>query len=211
MKDIYLFSGLGADWRVFEYLKLDGVRLNHVKWITPHRNETIGSYALRLSTNIKTPNPILIGVSFGGMMAIEIAKIMATEKVIIISSAKSSRYIPSLNSFARLKLHTYIPVSFLKYPNEAMYWFFGARTRDEKNLLRSIIKYSDASFIPWALDQVLNWSNTIESENVVSIHGTNDRLIPFTKADFVIPNGGHLMILSHHQEVSDIIKKVLNL
>jgi predicted phosphoribosyltransferase len=37
-------------------------------------NDTLQSYAIQLSAQIDTPKPIILGVSFGGMIAIEIAK-----------------------------------------------------------------------------------------------------------------------------------------
>ena len=210
MKNIYFLSGLGADRRVFEYLKLEGFDLNHIEWVRPMEPESIQSYAARLCAQIKTPRPILIGVSFGGMMAIEIAKLIDVEKVVVISSAKSTVNIPRLNKLGKTKIHRLIPASFLKFPNEVMYWFFGVSNKKDKRILRNIIIDSDERFVAWALDKLLTWSNTIVSENVISIHGSRDRLIPLTTADFVIPDGGHLMIMSHHQEVSAVINKILN-
>ena len=73
MKELFLFSGLGADKRVYEYLDLSAYKVNHVDWIDPLPNESIEEYAGRLSGKIGKNNPILAGVSFGGMVAIEIA------------------------------------------------------------------------------------------------------------------------------------------
>src|SRR6188474_3274769 len=94
MKEIYLLSGLGADKRVFDFVDFSGFNVNHIDWIEPQDNESLERYASRLLEQIKTPRPSLIGVSFGGMVAVEIAKLMETNKIIIVSSAKTKLDIP---------------------------------------------------------------------------------------------------------------------
>lgn len=92
MRDIYLLSGLGADKSAFNFIDLSDFNANHIEWVNPAENEQIENYAKRLSKQIQTDNPIVIGVSFGGIMAIEIAKLVKTEKIIVISSVKSMRF-----------------------------------------------------------------------------------------------------------------------
>lgn len=83
--DIYLFSGLGADQRVFQSINIPLYNLIYIQWIEPNINESMESYAERLLTQIKSLNTIFLGVSFGGIMAIEVAKLIEVEKVILIS------------------------------------------------------------------------------------------------------------------------------
>ncbi|TAE48933.1 MAG: alpha/beta hydrolase, partial [Bacteroidetes bacterium] len=94
MKELIIFSGLGADERVFQRLDFSGFRTTYIKWIAPGHRETIEDYAKRLLGQIRAAKPIFIGLSFGGMMAMEVAKHMETEKVIVISSAKIYTEIP---------------------------------------------------------------------------------------------------------------------
>ncbi|HNC31654.1 MAG TPA: alpha/beta hydrolase, partial [Cyclobacteriaceae bacterium] len=89
MKEVYLIPGLGADRRVFQYLNLAEHSISHISWIEPLPNESIEQYAGRLTEQIKSPDPILVGVSFGGMIAVEIAKQIKTNKIILISSART--------------------------------------------------------------------------------------------------------------------------
>ncbi len=111
MKEIFLISGLGADKRVFDFLDLSRYKTNHIEWIDPHSGESIELYAKRLAVQIGKEKPILIGVSFGGMIAIEIGKQMETEQIIIISSAKTKSGLPSSYLVRKLKLHTLIPAA----------------------------------------------------------------------------------------------------
>jgi len=67
---IYLIGGLGADERVFKYLKLD-CETQVIKWLEPKQKETIISYSKRLLKQInQEENFALLGVSFGGIIAI---------------------------------------------------------------------------------------------------------------------------------------------
>ena len=90
---LYILSGLGADEKVFQRLDFSGVSVTFIKWLPSQAEESIGDYASRLLPQITTPHPILLGLSFGGMVAIEIAKQIDTEKVILISSAKTKNEI----------------------------------------------------------------------------------------------------------------------
>lgn len=50
----------------------------------------MADYAKRLSLQITDEQPILIGLSFGGMMAMELAKIIKVQKIVLLASAKSA-------------------------------------------------------------------------------------------------------------------------
>jgi thioesterase domain-containing protein len=81
-QSIYIFSGLGANERVFSELDFTGFRTTYIKWLPPAKNQPIEKYASRLLAQITAPNPVLIGLSFGGMVAVEVAKQIKVEKVI---------------------------------------------------------------------------------------------------------------------------------
>lgn len=210
MKEIYLLSGLGADRRVFGFVDFPGFQVSHIEWVAPLDNEPIESYATRLLGQVKTKRPILVGVSFGGMVAVEIAKQIDTDKVILISSAKTRNDIPSyFRRVGQLRLNKWIPLRMLKAVNWLTYWYFGTKTKQEKELLRTIIKETDNKFLRWAVDKIANWSNTKRLSNLTHIHGTNDRILPLTSADFEIPGGGHLMIVNKGLEISGLICEVI--
>src|SRR5512138_536855 len=92
--NIYCISGLGADERAFERLKINGCNLSHLHYITPFSNEDLSYYAKRMSAFVKDPNPVILGLSFGGMIAVEMAKHMEFEKLILISSVKTYNEVP---------------------------------------------------------------------------------------------------------------------
>ena len=88
-----MMPGLAASSMVFENIKLDGKKysLHRIDWIQPEKNESIKTYCVRLSKKIKHKNPILLGVSFGGIIAQELDKIIKVKKLIIVSSVKSHK------------------------------------------------------------------------------------------------------------------------
>ena len=83
--------GLAASSMVFENIKLDSKKysLHRIDWIQPKKNESLNAYCFRLSKKIKHDNPILLGVSFGGIIVQELNKIINVKKLIIVSSVKS--------------------------------------------------------------------------------------------------------------------------
>jgi len=209
MKELFLISGLGADKRVFNFLNLSLYIVHYIEWIDPGTHESIEEYAKKISMQIDIEKPILVGISFGGMIAVEIGKQIETEKIILISSARSKKDLPPNFLARKLKLHTLIPARILKKSNAILFWFFSVKSKTEKKLLRSIIKDTDEKFLKWAIDKIVTWENEIELNNIVRIHGTSDRLIPFTTADYTIEDGGHLMIMNRATEIDKIIKDVI--
>lgn len=210
MKDIYLFSGLGADKSVFEFLDFKGFRTHAIEWEDPEKKETIPQYATRLISQIKTKKPILIGVSFGGILAIEIGKQIETEKIIIISSIKCKSDMPAAMRVAGFfKVNKLIPAEVLQKPNGMLFWLFGVESDHDKDLLSDIVKRTDPGFIDWGISAIPTWDNEICPDNVIHIHGTDDRIFPIQEPDYTIEGGGHFMIVNHCDEVSRILKKVL--
>ena len=93
---IYLIGGLGVDERVFETMHFKNLEKKVVKWIEPLPKETLTNYCKRLLPQLDTPNPIIAGVSFGGMVAHEIATLIPIKQVILISSVRSYQEMPLL-------------------------------------------------------------------------------------------------------------------
>jgi pimeloyl-ACP methyl ester carboxylesterase len=212
-KKIYLISGLGADERIFEFLIFEDYEPIHIKWIRPKQQETINAYALRLSEQIETENPLILGVSFGGMIATEIAKQIDCQQVILISSAKTKNEIPILyRLIGRLNLHRLMPIQLFKQANFITYWFFGMKTKTEKKLLKSILTETDSTFLKWAINSIIHWDNKQLIERQIHIHGSRDRILPkqnIKTIDFEINEGGHLMIYNKANDINLILKNIL--
>ncbi len=210
MKELFLLSGLGTDKRIFDFLDLTGYNVHHVIWIKPGVKQSLADYAKMLLPQITKQKPILVGVSFGGIIALEIAKLIDVEKIILISSAKTSAAIPTyFKVMARLKLQRLMPPSAIKKPNEILFWLFGIDSEEHRNLLTSIMEDTDEIFFSWAIETITRWQHDAVVDRVIQIHGTKDRILSFQTADFIVKGGGHFMVVSRAKEISDIIKNVI--
>ena len=212
-KNIYCISGLGADERAFEKLTINGCSLYPLKWVDPLINETLSSYAARMSVQIKDENPVLLGLSFGGMIAVEIAKQIAVEKLILISSVKTIYEIPKWMRVAgTLNLHKLIPIRKNRFTEKADDRRMGIETMEEKAFVDHYRKKADQKYIDWAIDQILNWRNSWIPENTFHIHGENDRMFPLKNIQptHVIKKGTHIMILNRGKEISSCIEQILS-
>ena len=193
---------------MFQNFSFEGFEVVHVDWILPLENETLQNYALRISENIKDENAILIGLSFGGILSVEISKIKKFKKIFLLSSAKTKSEIPFYyRLIGKLNLLKKLPNSILKRVNSLTYLVFGAKTNAEKSLLEDIVRNTDNIFLKWALHQIMNWKNENYSENIVHIQGDSDFILPhiFVKYDYLIKGGTHFMTLNQSKAIETII------
>ena len=83
---VYFMPGLAASIAIFERIKLpeSEFEMFFLEWEIPNEKETLQEYAKRMTKKIVHENPVLIGVSFGGILVQEMASFITVRKVIII-------------------------------------------------------------------------------------------------------------------------------
>ncbi len=212
METIYCLSGLGADQRIFQKLDIPGYQLAPIHWADYDKHDDLPCYAQKMAVQIPDDNPIILGVSFGGMLASEIAKIRKVKKVILVSSAKDSTELPPVGGFVNFIVHHgLLPVGITKLPSRQTYRRFGAQTDEEQHLLISILKATDNGFLKWATKAMIDWRSMHHENNLLHIHGTADRIITpkHVKPDYWIEGGTHFMVYHNAAEISAIIAKHL--
>lgn len=212
-RKIYCISGLGADEKVFCNLQLNGHKLVHIPWLVPKKKEDLQSYAARMASFIKDPSPVLLGVSFGGMVGIEIAKQMELKRLIIISSIKSTNELPRWMKIAgKIKLNKVLPVKSTKLTEALDNNRLGVATKEEKIMVRNYRKNANPVYVDWAINQVINWKNDWHPGHIVHIHGDRDKLFPIKKiaATHVINGGTHMMIYNRASEIGNYIESLLH-
>lgn len=215
LKRVYLISGLGADRRAFNKLIFPSdFELIPIDWITPERNESLENYALRMALKIDTTTPFyLIGLSFGGMLATEISKKLNPLHTFIISSSPIFGQLPWYYKTAgSLSLQKLVPMRLIKKGGRIGLRFMGAKTSDERLLLKQLIADSDPLFMKWALTCILTWRNKDRPANLTHIHGTADHVLPirYYKPDIIIQGGSHFMIYAKGKEISEYILQKCN-
>lgn len=213
MKTIYCISGLGADERAFSRLKIDpAYRLQVIPWLLPEDRETISDYARRMSAAITEKDPILLGLSFGGIMCTEIARIIPVKKIIIVSSIKTSEELPTwMKAVALLKLNKIMPLRSTRLTAPIQNRMLGVTDAEDIKIAEHYRKNADMRYVKWAVDQVLNWKNSWVHPAIYHIHGDNDKMFPIakTKPTYTVRDAGHFMIMNKAGEVSTLINSIL--
>ncbi|PWG04764.1 alpha/beta hydrolase [Polaribacter aquimarinus] len=212
---IYFVPGLAAGPEIFENLKLDDSKyeLQYLKWKTPLAlEETIANYAMRMCNDIKTEKPILVGVSFGGIMVQEMAKFIETKKVIIISSVKNQDELPKKFKMAKFtKIYKFFPTKVVSNFEEYAQYFLGKSLKKKAKLYKKYLSIRNETYLKWSIYNVLKWEQQNTPEDIVHIHGTKDHIFPIKKIEncIKIEGGTHVMILSKAKKISKIIDEVL--
>jgi pimeloyl-ACP methyl ester carboxylesterase len=212
--NVYTIPGLGMDPLLFKYLQLPNCNIIPIAWISPLKKETLPEYALRLSKQIDTSKPfVLIGVSFGGMCAIEISKKLNPLQTILVSSSKVSAELPgALIGFKYIPLYRLLS-DFLYLKFTMLIRKRLGVTADLKTEFKSMLAQPPQHYFSRAIHMILHWKNEIIPPRVLHIHGNADQVVFYKKNvtyDYTIEGGSHYMIVDRAEEISDIIAKELN-
>jgi esterase/lipase len=211
-RKIYCIGGLGTDEKIFANLQMNGYELRFIPWIIPHANERIDRYAARMAESIKEDSPILLGVSFGGMIGIEIAKKMPLQKLILVSSVKTVIELPRWMKLAgNLQLNKLLPIRSNKLTEKMDNSRLGVSNEEEREMVKAYRKSANKVYLTWAVHQVINWKNDWQPDNIIHIHGDKDRIFPIKKIQptHIIKEGTHMIIYNRAGEVGACIEKEL--
>ena len=216
LEDVYFVSGLGADERVFDLLECQGYNPVHIPWLTPERGEPIGDYAKRLAQQVianDAANPTIVGLSFGGLVAVEMAKYIPDAKVVLLSSAKTAEEVPFYFQWFRwFPIHRIFPFKTLLWMGYWLAdWFFSIETVEERRLLHAILIDTEPRFLKWALHKVVTWQNQTVPQALTHIHGGRDRIFPlrYVNPDHVLDDGGHLIVLNRAPTISQLLAQLI--
>lgn len=212
---IYFMPGLAASSKIFEYIKVSDSRFvfHHLEWIQPEdEKETLSSYASKYIPMIKHELPVLIGVSFGGVLVQEIGRLMEVRKVIIISSIKSQEELPKrLKYLRRSGIYRLLPTKRLSHIDDFSKYNFHPQLKKKGELYNRYLSKRNEKYLNWAIRNMLFWkSNHIEFD-LIHIHGTKDEIFPIKYVTNCIPveGGTHAMIIVKAKKISAIIENVL--
>ena len=192
--------GLAASSLVFENITLKNSKyqLHRLDWIQPKKNESLNSYCKRLSKKIKHKEPILLGVSFGGIIVQELDKILNVKKLIIVSSVKTHHEYPVVFKIARdYQLNNALPFgmfdNFVKFSLKLNINKLYKRI----DLAERYLTERDERYLEWAVWSLLNWKQGEIREDIIHIHGDKDKVFPINNISncIKIKGGKHEMII----------------
>lgn len=209
---IYCFPGQGSDKHIFDSISVDSnYVLEFIEYGSPEKGMSMESFAKSLAPKIDTTKKfILLGVSLGGMICIELSELLHPEKTIIISSAKNKKELP-----LRYKFQRTVP----------LYKIFGGRTllagakflqpivepdrNKNKETFKQMISRKDPTYMKRTISVIINWRRISNSKRIYHIHGNNDHTIPIRNImnpDFIIRNGSHMITLTRPAEINKTLK-----
>lgn len=218
MKTVYCLCGLGSDERIFSKLSWGDANVHYLSWLSPRPGELLTAYAARMCEQVTEKDATLVGVSFGGMLSIEIAKLIAVQKIILIASVATHREIPGwMKASGKLHLDAIIPgkrlhaLRPLKLLEPVENYFLGAETEEEKKLAHEYRKHVDPVYLKWSIRQILSWKNEWQPEILFHIHGTNDKIFPYglVHPTHTISAAGHFMVYQRPGEISAILNEII--
>jgi pimeloyl-ACP methyl ester carboxylesterase len=210
---IFLLPGLGFDCRIFRKIDLTGYDIEHINWVDPIQGESFREYCHRLFKNrvVQNKKIVLIGYSFGGLVAQEIATLYDIYEVVLISSLKFDNEKPlHFKLVNRLRIDRIFTkeLSVRSIP----YWgkLNGVLNDDDFELFESMLMAQSNTYLQWALRALSGWKSPTTNckTKIFQIHGELDRTFPvrlLKEPDVVVKNGGHLMIYRQAMEVREIV------
>ena len=208
---IYFVPGLAASPEIFEFLQFpeEKFELHFLEWLIPlSAHEPIEAYAKRMADLVLEENPVLIGVSFGGIIVQEMGKHLQPKKIIIISSVKSrNEFSKTLRFIQKLKIYTLFPSKVIENIEIFSFFAFGNTSKNRLKLYKKYFTVRDRKYLNWSIYNVLHWQQTKPSGNIIHIHGTSDAIFSFKYINGCIPveKGTHIMIINRAKTISKII------
>jgi pimeloyl-ACP methyl ester carboxylesterase len=207
---IYAIPGLGTTKELFAQMRIPGHELKVLEWPLPAPNETLSHYASEFLKQMDTTMPPnILGVSFGGMLCIELAGQIKTNSVVLISSCKNREEIP-----APIRALKYIPLH--RWISERQHRFIASKSRKivgfDKNYLpvfKRMIYAMPPNYFIRCIDMIVRWDCSRTAVKAEHIHGDRDLLLWHRKIKgcHTIHGGTHAMIVTKAAEINALLAK----
>ena len=206
---------MGADERVFAPQMREIPQLTVPRWLPPQSpNESLASYAARMARHVDPGRPCFVGgASFGGFVALEMARHLQTRACFLIGSVRSPRELPAritmLRSAGRAIPH--LPWELLCRIAGLGVIALGQCSTPATRSFFEQLSDSDANFLRWATRAVLTWQPDERAFDfpIHHIHGARDHVLPAarTRSDRLVAGAGHVLSLTHADEVTEFLKQ----
>ena len=207
---IYCIPGLGLDHRLFEKLSISGVELKYIDYIEPLSDEPIAGYAKRLSEKIEDTTFSILGMSLGGILAVEISRIKKVESLFLISTVKNKSEVPNIFKYMDLlptknkiasKLAIDASVAFKPYYDKS--------DAAGNKLFDAMIRSASVELLAWGIQEIANWKCNEEINcPFYHVHGTADLIFPIKNIDKAetVKGATHYMLYNNTDDISKRIE-----
>lgn len=209
---IYCIPGLGFNEAIFSKLNLAPHRMSILNWIEPLPDENIQSYASRMMRGIEEDDfseVIVLGHSFGGVVAQEMAVQKKPALVIIVSSIRFGEENPLYFKLVnKTRLYQYFNKSFIKTAFAYLSQRHGFDSEDKKSMFNEMLSQNSDTYLQWALKTITEWEGGLSGFDFFRIHGSKDLTFDIKKQQqpyYLIEDGNHIMIYDKSTEVGEMI------
>jgi pimeloyl-ACP methyl ester carboxylesterase len=199
---VYFMPGLAASPAIFENIHLPSGRFecHYLEWLLPEKDEPLAAYVKRLAQGIKHQNPVLVGVSFGGIIVQELAPLVQARKTVIISSVRCNAEFPRRMRFAKKTLvYRLFPTWLMQEIGWLAQMFRGKNAIARRlKLYDKFMSVRDKKYLDWAFKTIINWDRCEPDTSVIHIQGDADEVFPAKYLqDYIAVKGGtHIMIIT---------------
>ena len=201
---IYCIPGLGIDHRIFQKIDLSNYDVRYLDYDDNFsKKDTVSSFAAKFAEQIDpTTNPILIGMSLGGILSVEISRLIPCKAIVLISSVKNKEEIPNLlKLIPKITVTTKTTTKLAIETSIVLKPYYDSSDKEGTDLFESMIKNANINFINWGFKAVSKWNfNQSIKCPYFHIHGTNDLIFPLKNIDNAntIKGGTHYMLSLIH-------------
>ncbi len=220
-RSLVLIPGLGSDAALYRpQSHALGDRLIVPPWLDPlDADETLESYAHRLVDVIRADPKVVApffvgGISFGGMLAAEIAECCHEDVagLILLGACTDKSEIPRIFDLVALA-GPYVPTGLVmaltrRAAPAVISWWQGLSPEDA-DLFASVYSRGSVELLKWGARAMHRWGSAIVPQcPVFRAHGRRDIVIPIPEQkmrpgiDLVVPDGRHLINLTHAEAVN---------
>lgn len=213
---VYFVPGLAAGKEIFKHINLPEHEFESIilEWIIPEDGESLQDYAKRMALSVDKPNAVLVGVSFGGVMAQEMSLFLNLKKLIIISSIKTNKELPKRLKYAR-KTGAYklVPTSLVINAKDLTRFAIGPKSKKRLALYNEYLHVRDKKYLDWAIKNMVCWARSEAIADVIHIHGDKDIVFPIQniKEPLIVEKGTHVMILYKAKAVSELLRSSIEI
>ena len=216
IRKAFLIPGLALNPEVTGNIELEGYEKIYIRWIDPAGEESLESYAQRIIEIYQIPENesiVLLGHSFGGLLAQQIASNRPLAKLILISTVKNSDEIPWKIRFLRHGFAYHLASKKLILRTLSLWgWYHGYDEPELHNALVTEMSSLSNEYLIWAYKQIIHWQGVPSKNEFIHIHGDMDKTFPIENISncLSLSGGDHLMIFKRSSEINALIAPFLS-
>jgi pimeloyl-ACP methyl ester carboxylesterase len=210
IKRVVFFSGMGGDSRMFQRISVPGFVMETPEHLEPRLGEGMAEFAARTAEHHRLrEDDVVAGMSFGGMLAAQVAAQRKLRGVILLGSCHQTRRLPRV--YRAVEFSGRFTPDFLiaiKSWKPFVHGRFAPIGSADAALMAEMAAGYSTPMLRRFGRMIVEWPGV---ERIpcpkLSIHGDKDVILPLSciDADVVIPDSGHAFTLTHPAPINAAI------